>query len=65
MMISIICLLYCFGFTVIIKSARRKGKMITCDLIMLLIAPCFVLPVILMALSSMFMDIDSVVKRFD
>lgn len=65
MILSMICLLYLFGFTVIIKAARENKKLLVSDLVMLVIAPCFVLPVVLLSFTSMFVNVNATFKRFD
>lgn len=64
MTISII-LLYLFGLTVVISNAKRDGRLLVSDLVMLSIAPCLVLPVILLRITSLFVNVDNVVKYYD
>ena len=64
MTISII-LLYLFGLTVVISNAKRDGRLMVSDLVMLSIAPCLVLPVILLRITSLFVNVDKVIKFYD
>ena len=64
MTISII-LLYLFGLTVVISNAKRDGRLLVSDLVMLSIAPCLVLPVILLRITSLFVNVDKVIKFYD
>lgn len=64
MTISII-LLYFFGITVVISNAKKEGTLMISDIVMLCIAPCIVMPVILLRIVSFFVNVDNVVKYYD
>jgi hypothetical protein len=64
MTISII-LLYLFGLTVVISNAKREGALKVSDLVMFLVAPCLLLPVLMLRLASFFVNVDTVIKFYD
>ena len=64
MTISII-LLYFFGSTVVIGNAKKEGRLTISDIVMISIAPCIVLPVIILRITSFFVNVDKVVKYYD
>lgn len=65
MMTISIVLLYFFGITVVIGNAKKEGRLTISDLVMMSISPCIVLPVILLRITSFFVNVDNVVKYYD
>jgi len=65
MMIISIILLYLFGTTVIISNARKDGRLMISDIVMLLVSPCMVLPILALRIASMFVNVDKVIKFYD
>lgn len=65
MMTISIALLYLFGLTVVVSNAKKDGRLMVSDLVMLSIAPCLVIPVLLLRIVSLFVNVDKVVKYYD
>lgn len=60
----IVVLFYLFGLLVVISNVKRDGRLLVSDLLMLLIAPCLVIPVIVLRVASIFINVDRVIKFY-
>ena len=65
MIMTIIVLIYLAGLTVVISSAKSDGALKVSDIVMIAISPCMLLPVVCLRITSLFVDVDTVVKTFD
>jgi hypothetical protein len=51
--------------TVVISSAKSDGALKVSDIVMIAISPCMLLPVICLKITSLFVDVNTIVKTFD